>query len=91
MVVYEFRWIEWNLDKVAQHNVSPQEAEYVVNHARRPYPMKVDDGKRLVWGHTESGEYLQVVYILREDDVVFVLHARPLTENEKRRLRRRQR
>ena len=91
MVGYEFRWVEWNLDKAAKHHVSPLEAEYVVNHARRPYPMKVDDEKRLVWGQAESGKYLQVVYVLCEDDAVFVLHARPLTENEKRRLRRKRR
>jgi hypothetical protein len=45
-VSHDFRWIEWNRDKVAQHNVEPEEAEFVVNHARRPYPMKVDDEKR---------------------------------------------
>jgi hypothetical protein len=45
----------------------------------------------LVWGQTRSGRYLQVVYLLGVDDVVFVIHARPLTDREKRRLRRRRR
>jgi uncharacterized DUF497 family protein len=90
-VSYEFRWIEWNRDKVAQHNVEPEEAEFVVNHARRPYPMKVDDEKRLVLGQTGSGRYLQVVYLLDAEDAVFVIHARPLTDREKKRLRRRRR
>ena len=88
---HEFRWIEWNRDKVAQHNVEPEEAEFVVNHARQPYPMKVDDEKRLVGGQTRSGRYLQVVYLISVDDTVFVIHARPLTDREKRRLRRKRR
>ncbi len=46
---HEFRWIEWNREKMAKHGVEPEEAEYVVNHAKRPYPMKADDEKRLVW------------------------------------------
>jgi uncharacterized DUF497 family protein len=90
-VSYEFRWIDWNRDKVAQHDVEPEEAEFVVNHARRPYPLKVDDEKRLVAGQTDSGRYLQVVYLLDIEDTVFVIHARPLTDREKKRLRRRTR
>ena len=34
----EFRWNEWNLDHVSKHGVTPDEAEYVVRNARRPYP-----------------------------------------------------
>jgi len=84
-VSYEFRWIGWNRDKIAQHNVEIEEAEFVVDHARRPYPMKVEDEKRLVWGQTRSGRYIGI------DDIVFVIHARPLTPREKRQLRRRRR
>jgi uncharacterized DUF497 family protein len=87
----EFRWNDWNVDKVHKHNVEPDDAEFVVNNARRPYPMKVDDEKRLVWGQTRSGRYVQVVYLLDIEDTVFVIHARPLTKAEKRRLRRRNR
>jgi uncharacterized DUF497 family protein len=90
-MAYEFRWNEWNRDKIAQHNVTADEAEFVVNHARQPFPMKVEDEKRLVWGQTLSGRYLQVVYLLGIDDSVFVIHARPLTTREKKRLRRRRR
>jgi len=88
-VSHEFRWIEWNREKLAQHNVDPKEAEFVVDHPRRPYPMQVDDEKRLVWGQTSSGRYLQVVYLIDVEDTIFVIHARPLTDREKKRLRRR--
>ena len=90
-MAHEFRWIEWNHDKVARHNVEPEDAEFVVNHARAPYPMKVDDEKRLVWGQAPSGRYLQVVYLIDIEDTIFVIHARQLTDREKKRLRRRRR
>lgn len=90
-MAHDFRWIDWNREKVAQHNVEPKEAEFVVNHARQPYPMKVDDEKRLVWGPTASGRYLQVVYLIDIENSIFVIHARPLSDREKKRWRRRRR
>jgi hypothetical protein len=88
---YEFRWIEWNLDKVARHGVSSEEAEDVVRHAQRPYPILVGNEKRLIWGSTSVGRALQVIYLVDVDDCIFVIHARPLSINEKRKLRRRRR
>ena len=87
----EFRWIEWNVDKVIGHGVTPEEAEHVVERATSPYPQHREDDKFLVWGPTAAGRLLQVVFLLDEDDTVFIIHARPLTEKEKRRRRRRQR
>lgn len=84
----EFRWIRWNNDKVQSHGVTPREAEQAVERARPPYPQHREDDRFLVWGPTVSGRLLQVVFLLDEDDAVFVIHARPLTENEKRRYRR---
>lgn len=84
----EFRWIEWNIEKVEKHGVSPEEAEFVAETARKPYPQFRDSKKLLVWGPTESGRMLQVVYALEPDDVAFVIHARPLSEREKRQYRR---
>ena len=84
----EFRWIDWNIDKVAEHGVRPEEAESVVEGAADPYPKHREDDKFLVWGATTAGRLLQVVFLLDEDDRVFIIHARPLTEREKRRRRR---
>jgi len=36
-----------------------------------PSPVCVDDEKVLVWGQTEHGRYLQVVYLVEDDDVLF--------------------
>lgn len=89
--MFLYRWIPWNVAKCESHGVSPGEAEYVIGHARRPFPVCVDDEKVLVWGQTEDGRYLQVVYLVEDDGVLFVIHARPLTPNEKSRFRRRRR
>jgi len=58
---------------------------------RPPYPKKIDDDKWLVWGRGRGGRFLQVIFVLDPDDTVFVIHARPLTDNEKRRYRKRTR
>jgi hypothetical protein len=91
IAMYDFKWIEWNLNKIAMHNVGRDEAEDIVNHPLRGYPRRVEGDKRKAWGQTREGAYLQVVYAIEPDDRVFVIHARPLTNNEKNRLRRHRR
>jgi uncharacterized DUF497 family protein len=85
----EFRWIGWNIAHIARHNAKPPEAEYVVDHPGPGYPARPGDDKSLVRGQTADGRYLQVVYLIDEDGTIFVIHARELTKNEKRRLKRR--
>lgn len=86
-----FRWNEWNASHVLSHGVEPEEAEDVVAEAADPYPLWRPDDKWLVWGRGRGGRLLQVVFVLDEDDSVYVIHARPLTEREKRQRRRRRR
>ena len=57
--------------------------------ARPPYPLASTDDKFLVWGPTAEGRFLQVVFLVDDEDSVFVVHARPLTDKEKKRYRRR--
>lgn len=89
--MYEFRWNDWNIDHIAGHGMRPTDAEYLVNHARRPFPKYQGDGRYLVMGQAANGSYAQVVFIFSPPKVVFVIHARLLTSIEKRRLRRRRR
>ena len=86
----DFRWNEWNLGHLASHGVSPNEAESVVRGARPPYPLHREDDKWLVWGRGRGGRLLQVVFVIDDDDSVYVIHGRPLTDREKRRFRRKQ-
>jgi uncharacterized DUF497 family protein len=87
----QFRWIGWNRGHIAKHGVDPEEVELVVRQARAPYPQQLGDEKLLVMGRGRGGRYLQVIYLLDPDDTVFVIHARPLTDREKRCYRRRRR
>jgi uncharacterized DUF497 family protein len=84
----EFRWNDWNREHLATHGVEPEEAEAVIRAARRPFPRKVEDDKWLVWGRTRGGRFLQVIFVVDPENTVYVIHARPLNEQEKRRLRR---
>ena len=83
----DFRWTEWNVEHLARHGVDPEAAEDVVLGARRRYPRRIGEDKWLVWGADGSGRLLQV-FVLGEDGSVYVVHARPPTEEEKRRHRR---
>lgn len=85
----EFRWNAWNASHVSKHGVSPLEAEWVVNHARPPYPAYAGEGKWRVRGQTQEGRFLQVVFVVDPDETGYVIHARPLTDRERSLLRRR--
>jgi len=85
----DFRWNEWNVEHIARHGVMPDEAEYVVRTAKNPFPRKIEEDKWLVWGRGRGDRFLQVIYVLDEDRTVYVIHARPLEDREKRRFRRR--
>jgi len=87
--VYEFRWNAWNIEHIGSHGVEPAQAEYIVNHPSRGYPLRGEEGKFLVRGQDTNGLYMQVIYVFDPPGVVYVIHARPLTDPEKRRLRRR--
>ena len=71
------------------HGVTPAEAEFVVEHPERGFPEDAGDEKLRVRGQSLEGRYLQVVYLLDSTGVVYVIHARDLTDREKRNLRRR--
>lgn len=88
---YVFRWIEWNIDHIAEHGVSPSEAEFVVQHGKPPWPRQEGPRKFRVRGQSRDGYWLQVVFVVDPDKSVFVIHARPLTATEKRQCRRGQR
>lgn len=87
----DFRWIEWNIEKVEGHGVAPEEAESAVRASNAPYPRRGHDERWFVWGQSEQGRFLQVVFLEDEDGTYFVIHARPLDNAEKRRFRRQQR
>jgi uncharacterized DUF497 family protein len=87
--MYEFRWNAWNMAKLDKHGITMAQAEYVVNRATRPYPRRIDDGKWQVRGQTIEGLFIQVIFVQElDEDRLFIIHARPLTDREKRHWRR---
>ena len=86
-----FRWNEWNVTHIADHGVTPTEAERIVENASSPYPESRGEGKWRVVGRGVGDRLLQVVYIVDVDDTLYVIHAMPLSDRDKRRHRRRNR
>jgi hypothetical protein len=46
----EFRWIDWNVEHIAEQGVDPEETENVVRTAKPPYPRQVGDDRFLAIG-----------------------------------------
>ena len=65
-----YSWNGANLGHIAKHDVEPDEAEEIASRPGRGYPRKIGQEKWLVWGRTERGRYLQVIYILPSDDEI---------------------
>ncbi len=91
-----FRWNQWNIEHIVEHGVSPEEAELVVEYARPPYPQLCEDNKWRIVGRGYGGRWLQVIFVFDpenenpdKEDTVYVIHARPLTDREKKRERKR--
>jgi uncharacterized protein len=84
----EFRWNEWNAQHIARHGIQPEEAEWVAEHCAAS---DAGEDKYRARGQTQAGRYRQVVFVIGGDGRVFVIHARDLTDREKRRIRRHRR
>jgi uncharacterized DUF497 family protein len=80
----QFRWNDWNRDHIAEHGVDSDEAELIVRQAKKPFPRKIEEDKWLVIGRGIGGRFVQVIYVVDDDKTVFIIHARPLTNREKR-------
>jgi hypothetical protein len=65
-----FAWDDWNVEHIGAHDVTPMEAEYVVDPVQPPWPDQKGDEKLLVWGPTEDGRLLQVIFTLKHPDEV---------------------
>jgi uncharacterized DUF497 family protein len=87
-----FRWNTWNFDHATRHGITPDEAEAVMQSTVSPYPEEIGENKWLVRGQGYGGRYVQVIFVYDDDgETVYIIHARPLTDKEKRRYRRRKR
>jgi uncharacterized DUF497 family protein len=62
-----FIWTDWNVEHIAEHGITTGDAEYVVLNARPPFPRQHGDDKWLVRGQTQSGQYVQVIFVFEAD------------------------
>lgn len=81
MKINRFDWNDANIDHIARHNVTTDEAEEAFLDALL---RKGRDGRLLVYGVTDPGRYLFVVAALKQDGVVRVITARDMSNSEKR-------
>lgn len=81
-----FKWIEWNIEHIARKGITPEEAESIFLDHSPDYPRRFKDGY-VLWGRSSFDRLLQVAFAKEEDGRIFVFHARPLTDKEKRRYR----
>jgi hypothetical protein len=65
-----FLWDDWNIEHIARHGVEPHEAQYIIRHARRPWPRSCGTGKFIVKGPTVGHRLLQTVFVFRNADQI---------------------
>ena len=58
-----FLWSWRNEEHIGRHDVGRDEAEYVVIHARPPYPEATGGEKWTVRGPTSEGRFLQTIFV----------------------------
>jgi uncharacterized DUF497 family protein len=83
---HDFRWIDWNIEKVEKHGCTVQEAQQIVNRPARGFPRRSGE-KYKVQGRGRGGRWVQVVYLIDPDGVIFVIHAMLLTSRRRRKRR----
>src|SRR5947209_4510461 len=67
-----YSWDQANVEHIGKHGVTPWESQYLVDHARPPFPEYRGNGRFMVRGKTRDGRWLQVVFALLKDDEVDV-------------------
>lgn len=83
-------WKQKFVDKIlTKHNVTINEVEEVLNGKKKVYRISKGDvnGENLylALGKTNSGRYLSVFYILKQDHSVLPISARDMDSKERRR------
>lgn len=91
MTIHEFIWPEDRVEHSARHGVTPEEVEEVCFGQPLVRRAKAE-GKNPVYyvlGQTAVGRYLFAVVMRLPDGRGYPVTARPMTDKEKRRYRRR--
>lgn len=84
--ITRFEWNARNVGHIARHRVKPEEAEEAFWN--EPVFRKGRGGFRTVYGRTDEGRYLFVVYVRKVGGTACVITARDMTPAERRWYRR---
>ncbi len=84
--ISRFEWDARNIGHIARHGVKPDEAEGAFQN--EPVFRKGRSGFHIVYGRTEEGRYLFVVYVRKAGGTVRIITARDMTPSERRYYRR---
>lgn len=82
MQIAGIEWDDWNIEHINRHSVTPQEVEEACYN--QPIIRRTKDGLYLVYGQTDAGRYLFIVARYKPKGIVYVITARPMTNNEQR-------
>ncbi len=85
LIIEEFIWLDWVIEKILEkHGVDPDEVEQAFFNP--PYKVRrSDSSKYLLYGRTEAGRCLFIVFAWQER-AVKVISARDMTPAERRNL-----
>jgi hypothetical protein len=88
MKVDAFRWNDWNLDHAAKHGCKIAEIESVVRREIKR-AQKKGDGKYRVEGRGQGDRFIEIVFVVDDDEneAIYVIHAMPLSTRRRRRRR----
>jgi hypothetical protein len=79
MPFFNFLWTDEIVEHVADHGISQDDFEYVVNHPLRR-GLSRSSGLPAVWGYTEDGRYVIAVYEEIDDMTVLPVTAYEVPE-----------
>lgn len=85
--ISHFEWDAWNIEHIARHGVSPEEAEQAF-FGEPLFRRSRKKSLKTVFGRTDAGRYLFVVFTVKPGSVVRVITARDMTAAERRYYRR---
>ena len=91
MKIERISWDQETVDHISNHSVSPEEVEEILfNDVTSPFIMRGKQGKYLVYGKTNGGRFLLVVWAAKYRKTK-IITARDMSKKEKHFYKRRRR
>jgi len=83
-IFYDLYWDEQNIEHIARHRVTPDEAERAVFSSMSRIRKGRGQNIYYVLGRTDSGRYLFVVLKMWRDGIGRIITARDMSDKERR-------